>query len=158
MARTQEEVIELWVEYIQLQKLFITIHQIKKIRGKTELLGMLNDFGVTNLSAVLRELISHYYPTGKDKDAIVFEFNGKDITVKEFYRLCCEVVHINVFANPKLPENFLHKISFIGAKLYEKCDKNDPRIKKCIELPHHVNHELANLYSLQPAGKQTSYR
>jgi hypothetical protein len=155
MPRTQESVNELFVSYISLQKFFITINGIKDIKGKTHLLNLLNDFGVVQLATVLRELIAYYYQTKTDKET-VFNLDGEDITVKEFYRICCVIVHINAF-NGEMPKNYIRKIDFIGAKLFEKCNKKHPRIKECIDLSHAVNHKLANLYGLQLCGKQTPY-
>ena len=156
MARTEKEIVELWVEYIQLQKFFITINRIKDIKGKTDLLGLLNDFGVVQLATVLHELITYYYPTKTDRE-VVFNFEGEDIVVKEFYRICCMIVHFNAFNN-EMPKDYIRKIDFIGVKLFERCNKTDARIKECIELSHAVNHELAKLYGLQLAGEQTPYR
>ena len=156
MARTQEEIIELWVDYIQLQKFFMTINRIKDRKGKTEFLNLLNDLGVVHLAAILRELIAYYYPT-KTERMTAFNFEGEDITIKEFYRICCMIVHMNIFNN-EMPENYIRKIGFIVEKLFEKCDKTNARIKECIELSHAVNHELANLYGLQLAGRQVPYR
>jgi len=156
MARTQESLNELFIEYISLQKFFITINRIKDIKGETHLLNLLNDFGVVQLTTILRELIEHYYPTKIDREKTVFNLDGKDVNVKEFYRICCLIVHINDL-NDKMPKDYIRKIDFIGEKLFEKCNKTNPRIKACIELSHAVNHELANLYGLQLRGEQKPY-
>jgi hypothetical protein len=156
MTRTQESVNELFIEFISLYKFFITINRIKDIKGKTHLLNLLNDFSLVHLAAVLRELIVYYYPTKNDREKTVFNLSGEDINVKEFYRICCIIVHISNL-NDKMPKDYICKIDFIGAKLFEKCDKTNPRIKACIELSHAVNHELANLYGFQLCGEQKPY-
>ncbi|MEA4967055.1 MAG: hypothetical protein VB048_02910 [Bacteroidaceae bacterium] len=155
MTRTQESVNELFIEFISLQKFFITINRIKDIKGKTHLLNLLNDFSVVHLATVLRELIVYYYPTKADKETI-FNLDGKDIKVKEFYRICCVIVHINAF-NDEMPKDYIRKLDFIGAKIFERCDKTHPNIKECIDLSHAVNHELANLYGFQLRGEQKPY-
>ncbi len=147
MIRTEKEITELWIDYIELQKFFVTINRIREIKGGTNLLSLLNDFGVVQLATILRELIGYYYPTKVDREVAFCLENGENVCVKEFYRICCMIVHINAFNN-EMPKDYIRKIDFIGAKLFERCDKNNKRIKECIELSHAVNNELISLFGL----------
>lgn len=158
--REQEDINNLFMDYVEYEKFIRTVQRIQYAKGNSDLLMFLKDMAFQRMATVIRELLIHFYSRSENRKTIwqneEFLLNGEQVSVEDCYKLCCKVVHINpidyktiTIKEDKKTYDFIHKIAFIGATIFQKfCDKNDPEIKQCCQLHHRVNTELADLYGL----------